>query len=424
MKNLKGIVFGFIAMVAMIGGVSAQEACNGQNYHVKGVDDTYACANTLVDAIKNVPNGGEIVLLNESQPGSAITIDKDVTIDLNGHKMNLTNTLTVKGANVTIKHGTLTAAAAKLIVDSSEKASTLTIANDMTVTGTGGSSAFIKVLDATKDTVINVNGEWTLKNEIVDCTRNDKKLVINLNANITANALQTNALVSIDQGSSIVNVNGGSYVSSKMAFELVKGTLNINAGTIEAKEHAIYVKSTSADPSALNIAGGVITSTGANTYSVRFSSSGSGNARGTYKFTGGTFTSGQDGNGNQLPAISIGDPTFLTNHPKMISGGSFTKAIVGDVPVENNLNMLASAAEKILIGDAGTSEDENGNVIVGTPNTNDDQNQVIDGDNIGGTTDSGEANPNTADVNLMTLVGTILVGLAGFAYTMKNRLFN
>ncbi len=35
-----------------------------------------------------------------------------------------------------------------------------------------------------------------------------------------------------------------------------------------------------------------------------------------------------------------------------------------------------------------------------------------------------EANPNTADINLMTLIGMILVGLVGIIYTMKNRLFN
>ncbi len=435
MKNLKGIVFGFIAMVAMIGGVSAADytECKAptNNYFIKNSDTTYKCEKLLSDALNAVKAGGEIVLLKDVTPYSDITINKDITFDLNGHTIDMAGqnkSITVEGANVTFKNGiiaeTNNASGGHFKVDSSEKASTLTIADDVTVTGIGISSAFIKITDATNDTVVNVNGTWTLKNEIVDCDANDRKLVINLNADVTADDLQTNALVTTNQGASVVNVNGGSYTSNKTIFELTQGTLNISGGTIKStSKSAIVVKEPTPGKSKLNISGGDISSSAK--YSLHFDS-GTSSKNGTYSISNGTFTSGTDAEGNQLPAIYIGSQGFLTNHPGIITGGTFTNGIVGDVQVEKGEMKYAAAATSILIAQGTPSTTENGTVIVGNSddNQNDDQNQVVDGDNIGGATDSNEANPNTADVNLMTLVGTILVGLVGFAYTMKNRLFN
>ncbi len=426
MKNLKGIVFGFIAMIAMIGGVSAVDytECNSikdAKFYVKGSDSTtYSCQTTITNALSNAKAGDEIILLDDYSPAAAHDLTGDVIIDLNGHKLTLTKALTVRGANVTIKNGTINAAGQMLKVDSSSDESTLTIADNVKVEGNNQNVAFIKVINATKKTEINVNGTWSLKNEIVDCDSvADKNLTINLNATVEGDK----TLVTLDAGTSTVNVLGGSYVSAQTVFSLTNGTLNISGGTIKSTGgSSIVINNPNSGKSALNITGGDISTTATGKYSLYFGS-GSSSTNATYSISYGTFTSGKDNDGNQLPAIYIGSQGFLTNHPGIITGGTFTNAIVGNVQVENGKIKYASAATNILIAEGTPSTEDNGSVIVGTSNT-DDQNQVIDEDNVGGTTDSGEANPNTADVNLMTLVGTILVGLAGLAYTAKRRLFN
>ncbi len=336
--------------------------------------------------------------------GGPVTITKDITINLNSHKLTPTTwnngagNVTVKGANVTIKNGTidLTSGVGQLAVDSSEKASTLTIANDVKVNATFSSVPAIIVNDATNTTVVNVNGTWTVQNEIVSCPNGkDENLTVNLNANVKATNLQnTSYLVAVDAGASTVNVLGGTYESNKSVFEVKNGTLNVKGGNLIANGgHAIVVTKPDAEhTTTLNISSGTITAKATESYSVYFGS-GTGEETGTYSITGGTFTSGKDKDQKQLPAIKIASQTFLANHAKMISGGSFTGSIVGDVQTNAKTDTWtrAAAATAILVGNATTTT-ENGIVTVNPSKAEDNKKPAAKPE---------EQAPNTYDAGLV-----------------------
>ena len=399
----------------MVGGVKAAECENG--FFVKSEDGTqYACATSFKNAVKEAKENETIVMMKEEfTPNDAITITKNITIDLNGNTLKIASQdITVEGANVTIKNGTIeTSSDKQLKVDSSKKVSTLTIADDVTVNSTSTSNAVIQVSDSTNNTEVNVNGTWTVQAELVDCD-DGKNLTVNLNAKVTGDLTSKTALITLDGGTSIVNVNGGSYSSNKGVFVLEKGTLNVTNGNITAEgNHAIIVKSTKDDASTLNIAGGNITATGQDKYALYFAGS-AGNEKGTYSITDGTFTSGKDAEGNKLTAIKIDSKVFLENHPGMITGGTFVGGIVGDTP-SGDRTTYAAVASKQLVAEGIAMVTENGQVVVGTTNGNqseqtEEPTAPESQEATGNTADA--KNPGTSD-NFMSLVSLVSASAAG-----------
>ena len=415
MKNLKLFVFALCAVLLSVvtvnaDSIQAKDVCsNNQNatYYVEYGNNNFECTNDFNAILHNANAKGvasEVILLKDHAFGDAVTIENDLTINLNGHKLTTAaggKNFTVKGANVTIKNGKLDLLSgdSAIYVDSSAKASTLTIADDVTVKATFTGVSAIIVNDASNTTVVNVNGTWTVVNEIVSCSNGkDEKLTVNLNANVKAtNLTGTNFLVAVDAGTSIVNVNGGTYTSNKAAFDVKNGTLNIKGGTITAKgDNAILVHEAGSDSdgepynAVLNVTGGEIIATMAGKYSVYFQV-GSGKTTGSYKISGGKFTSGKDSEGNQLPALYINDPDFLDNHANMITNGQFTGSIVGNVTVGGTVYKKAAAAAAILTGNAKTTN-ANGVVTVGGKD---------EGTSKPGAKPGDEPAPNTFDAGLV-----------------------
>ncbi len=438
MKNLKMFAIGLVAMAAMTMGVYAgtietdPAKCTG-NFYVDLGDSKYSCAATIRDAIDaaKTNKGGEIVLLKNATMTSDNTIDTDVTINLNDNKLTISNgkKLIIKGANVTIKNGTIDAASSvtnAIEVYSTDDASTLTIEKDVTVDGTNISGAVIKVKDASKKTEVNINGTWDLKNEIIDCDNGqDRDLTVNLNADVTGTSL-SGSLVTLDAGNSVVNVLGGSYEADKTVFALTNGTLNISGGKITSTgSNAVKIANpTGNNKNALNITGGELISTHKGSYSLYFAV-GSSSTKGTYAISKGTFTSGKDDDGNQLPAINIADKNFLANHANMISGGSFIGAIVDDVLVGDDVYQTAAAAVKALTGNA-TVTNEGGVVTVGTTATTEPEQQ---GPNTGDgtqTTDPGTTNPDVPNVpktsdNILVYASLGVVSLVSVGFSTKRK---
>ena len=347
--------------------VASPNECSNNTLYFNHGNGTYTCENRMTPVLNALDEGetGEIVLLKDMTLTGAVNITKDVTINLNGHKLTegvyaSNQHLYVKGANVTIKNGTLVFATGtgQLVVNSATKASTLTIASDVKVESTFGSASVIAVEDATEKTVININGDWTVNAEVVNCLQDkDDELTVNLNANIsTASA---NSLLTIDAGNSVVNVNGGSYEAKKTVFNVTNGTLNVKAGTITSSEGSAVVVNNTTDATkyknALTISGGNLVAEGQNQYSLVFATAAN-SKTGTYKITDGTFTSGKDSKKKQLPAISTTAWNFLEEHPSMISGGKFTGSIIGNVQVGTSKYTEAAAAQAILVGNATVSE--------------------------------------------------------------------
>ena len=346
-----------MSLVTVFAAESPVESCKGKVYYMTLNDGTVACSNGWGTDLAKIEDGesATIVMLKDYTETNAITFDKNITFDLNDHVFTINGSVTVKGANVTIKNGTINAANERILVDASQKETTLTIAKDVTVENSGSVTApsVVKVTSATKATTVNINGTWEVGNEIVNCAQTPREvLTVNLNAKVTG-TLSSGALLKLDAGNSVVNVNGGTYTSNKRVFTLVNGTLNINTGaTLKATgDSAIVVEAANTEtlPQVLNIAGGDITST--KRESVWFNGS-----KGTYKITDGTFTSGKDAKGKYLPALHINNPEFLEEHKGMITKGNFKGSIVNEVAVGTNEYKTAAEAAKILVGNATVSE--------------------------------------------------------------------
>ena len=319
-----------------------------------GSKKCFASLTAAINDVKEDETAEIIFLKNQNWNPAGLTIEKNVTLNLNGHTVTIAGgALTFKGATVTIKNGTIDGGNSKLVVDSSEKATTLTIADDVTVKGAATTNSVVLVKDATKKTTLNLNGTWTINNEIVNCAQKaEEVLTVNLNAKVTATGLTNDdGLVVLDAGNSVVNVNGGTYKANEYVFALTNGTLNINAGTMESTDEvAIVVKNPAPNlTNVLNITGGTITSK--KNYAIWFAGS-----EGTHKIAGGTFTSGKDSNKKQLPALRIYNNEYLNNHKGMITKGTFTGSIVGEVENEDGRYVEAAAAAKILVGNATVSE--------------------------------------------------------------------
>ena len=328
-----------------------------KNFYVKLGDNNYTCTDLTSDALNATVKEGtviEIKVMKDFDATTKITLNKDITYDLNGHTMTFKSSGQYKasGANVTFKNGKVVVESGAtenvFAVDSSAKASTLTL--DVTVESEA-TKPIVKVSDATKATVVNVNGKWTVANELVDCDNGqDKNLTVNLNANVTAEDL-TGALVTLDAGESVVNVIGGSYTSNQTVFEVKNGTLNVKGGNITSTEGNTIVVNTP-DPSyknALSITGGKVVSKEG--YSIEFATIADAKT-GKYAISGGEFTSGLDEDDKQLPAIHTTAWNFLENHKAMITKGTFTGSVIGDVMIGEKVYKEAAAAAKILVGNA------------------------------------------------------------------------
>ena len=342
--------------------VESPKECTNDTLYVDHGNGTYTCTSDILAALDSIQTGerAELVLLKDKVIGSTsiVEIKKDVTINLNNHKLTTATgkNLKIVGANVTIKNGTivLVDSNGRIEVDSSDKASTLTV--DATVQGGFTGASAIYVSDATNTTTVNVRGNWTVINEIVACEPNKAdKLTVNLDADVTATALQgTQALINLDAGNSVVNVNSGTYKSNNRVFIVKNGTLNVNGGTVKAtgSATAIWVQEPSTNyTNALNVNGGLVTSSSSAEEAIWFDGT-----KGTYSFNGGTVTSGKDTDNKQLPALHIRNAQFLNDHKGMIKKGTFTGSIVGNVEIGKDTYKAAKDAASDLVGNATVSE--------------------------------------------------------------------
>ena len=332
--------------------VTSKSSCT-KDYLVDYNNGQYGCYDTVSDVLAsaNFKNGETVTLLKDKTYGGGFTINKDITLDLGGHTATLgaNSKVTITAANVTIKNGTIKTEAqsssATAMFELTGNGNTVTFDKSLKVDASGmydGGKAVVDASNANDETVINVYGTWTgLKGELVDCSTTGED-VITLNATVES----AGSLVGIDAGDSVVNVQSGSYTAKNgNAFVLTSGTLNISGGTILAKKgNAVSVTENSSDRGAnntLKITNGTLKSD--TTYALSFVKAN----KGDYSITNGSITSGKS-----LPAIEIIDWSFLKEHEKMITGGTFTKGIVGDVQVGENDYEYASSTTKILVGNA------------------------------------------------------------------------
>ena len=348
-----------MSLVTVFAAESPEESCKNKGaYYVDySGSKQYQCFGTLQSAVNSVEDNetAEIVFLDGNTftyGTNTVSLNKNVTLNLNKQSVTFSGNgvWQVEGANVTIKNGTLdmvpNSVANRIKVNGVDKATTLTIAKDVTVKGDRNALSVVEVLDASEKTVVNINGKWEIANEIVNCVQDkDEDLTINLNATVKSENA-SNPLVKLDAGKSVVNVNGGTYTAAYHAFIVTNGTLNVIAGDITSTDKSAIVvnKADKNLTNSLNIKGGNIVSK--NGYAVVFN-----DEDGNHSISGGKLTSSKDKDKKQLPALHIKNNAFLANHKNMITGGSFTGSIVGDVE-DGERTTKAEYAVADLVGNA------------------------------------------------------------------------
>ena len=185
-----------------------------------------ATAEELNAAVKSAAAGDYILLTNDIDLTSALTVGKAITLDLNGKKLNSTATNTIKlrnNADLTVK-------------DSAE----------------GGkiTNSYSGKADATTVDLVSAGAKFTLLSGTVESNGKD-----NLYTLAIGNSKKTACTVNIN-GGTVSNPDG--HVNSRAIHASNGMTVNINGGTVSGGVHALdaYVGSVS------NINGGELFATG------------------------------------------------------------------------------------------------------------------------------------------------------------------
>ncbi len=442
MKNLKrllglmaisGFAFGFAGNVkaeeTTVDNASACASVESSKAYVKYSNGVYGCYSGIMDAMKSTKfTEGETIVLLDNVSIAGLKVDKSFTLDLNGKTLSVkaSNEIEVTaGNNLTVKNGTLSAASSaslddifKVSIENSKKTA-LTIDKDVVIDGTDTSESgkIIVMNGSAGEAVVNLNGTWkNIKNEIIDCSSASENLTINLNANVEG----AKTLITVDAGKTALNITGGSYTTDSGAvMKISSGKVNITDGTFTAKKgYAIRVDDSSSKGKdiELKISGGKFTSQTTN--SIYFTNA----AEGKYAISGGTFTSGKDADGKQIPAISIGDKNFIDNQKGIITGGTFAGAVVDKVKAGDKEFYDSATATKILVGEAKTTTDDKGNVTVGGGTTT--EQTPTEPQKPGTTTedDKPSKNPQTYD-GILSYVTLAISSLGALGFATKKVLF-
>ncbi len=369
-------------------------------------------------------NGGELVIANPLEITTARTLDKDININIIGDGvLTLNEVLTVaNGASLTINGKTEVTLASKTLFDV-QKGGSLTLngvdinvsslgltpaisaAGNVTITNSSVKGAQAAIIEAKKDAVISLDGTFTGKN-IVNAT-----------------------------GAATVNVVGGDYTASDIAFMADNGViLNLNGGKISATKEVVKMTDakvtvsgselTSDTMDAIFADGTVSTASltineGSKLVSNAKYALAIGNANAKYNLTGGTYESPK-----QTAAIWLKTATCLNskgnaviaNLQGIITGGSYLNKIVATIEAENGATIDVSTQ---LVKAGVAIETKDGYKVVGEgsqANTNEQTTAPESQEPTGNTADA--KNPGTSD-NFMSLISMVTASAAGLFITLK-----
>ena len=297
--------------------------------------------NSIEDAVSHVSDTGTLTIFKDADYTENVTIpnNKNITLDIDGHNLNLTKTI-VNSGTFTIKDskntGKITSVANKLVVNNYH--ATLNILNGdfegKTIIESSGTTTItdgtfkgtyivyntygtltIDNMIATADTIVNAyRGTTTINNG----TFTGKALSASSTGTVTINNLTAtnengDVISCTDRNDMVVNINGGTYTSSNSVISNYC-KINISDGTITSTNNtAIF------NGHVLNITGGTIkslTSSGINNYC-------DSNNHPEVTITGGTVigkTNGIENTGYYYTGLTIGtkDSTIDTTKPVII----------------------------------------------------------------------------------------------------------
>lgn len=316
----------------------------------------------LATAVSGATDGDTLKLTANLDVSAVVTIDKELTIDLNGYDISLLNKsyLLVKGGNLTVTgKGTIkevTPYWSAIMVNGSTDASAsnysvVTVGKDVTLYGWSG--VFIQQSSTNTAYGVNVTVNGTI-NAVTDVAEDSTGEGVYINGKIqhTTNApvitLGETAVITSDgvgiyaAGYAVWNINGATITGVESALAIKSGEFNITDGTFTAtgpdvrptegygnginpSGSVIQVESNTgyAGNVELNITGGNFVSENGVVVYEYLASNATETAVESIEIAGGDFVSGVDEDGEYLAVFDV-STSFETNNTEFVTGGTFT----------------------------------------------------------------------------------------------------
>ncbi len=213
--------------------VAYNKANTGSNIKVSGGTE-------LTNAIAAVKDGGTVTLANDLNLTEKLTIDKSLTLNLNGKTLSTTADIWSKSGTLTIKNGTVEAAADAFVVGDylggKEKAtgdSTLIIGEGVTINVTGDGCNCVYVRSSDHEASVITAGNLTAKGAAIQGNGISRG-----NVTVTGGRIESLADTAIyHPQDGVLTVTGGEIVG-KTGIEIRAGELNITGGKIAATTDA------------------------------------------------------------------------------------------------------------------------------------------------------------------------------------------
>ena len=226
MKKVTSILMAFVLMLTLIPTAWAEGESVGTGTGVAMIGD--ATYETLADAVAKADNGATIKLLKDVAMDSTLVLNKDTTLDLNGHK--ITNGSSLKTADYLIK---ITKEANVSIVGNKEGSAIADARNNKTGTITAISIYGKLVVDGDALTISRGTNGIALK---VDEDSGKQGILVVKSGTITSTqAIQNWGSTTIDGG--VLNGDVDSF-----AYPDLGGDMTINAGTFNGSVYSAQLK--------------------------------------------------------------------------------------------------------------------------------------------------------------------------------------
>lgn len=226
MKKVTSILMAFVLMLTLIPTAWAEGGSVGTGTGVAMIGD--ATYETLADAVAKADNGATIKLLKDVAMDSTLVLNKDTTLDLNGHK--ITNGSSLKTADYLIK---ITKEANVSIVGNKEGSAIADARNNKTGTITAISIYGKLVVDGDALTISRGTNGIALK---VDEDSGKQGILVVKSGTITSTqAIQNWGSTTIDGG--VLNGDVDSF-----AYPDLGGDMTINAGTFNGSVYSAQLK--------------------------------------------------------------------------------------------------------------------------------------------------------------------------------------
>lgn len=228
MKKVTSILMAFVLMLTLIptAWAEGESAGTGTGTGVAMIGDT--TYETLADAVTKADDGATIKLLKDVAMDSTLVLNKDTTLDLNGHK--ITNGSSLKTADYLIK---ITKEANVSIVGNKEGSAIADARNNKTGTITAISIYGKLVVDGDALTISRGTNGIALK---VDEDSGKQGILVVKSGTITSTqAIQNWGSTTIDGG--VLNGDVDSF-----AYPDLGGDMTINAGTFNGSVYSAQLK--------------------------------------------------------------------------------------------------------------------------------------------------------------------------------------